>query len=277
MCPNPSNGQRKTDQNEYIRKSGLEAWIQCPKRYELLYLKGYEAQDTIEMQIGRIFHKFARDLFYWIDYDELQRLSNRQYEIYDPHVYEYFETLIYNMPKLVEPLCRNFILFEAKRWTQWLRSYSNPLKYFKPVDVEREIVTPAIGLRGTVDRIDNIPEGLVVIEYKTGKRQLQQPSTPHQSYYQALRRELAFYSILINDSHIYETPVTHIAYYNPRTEESFCELLTKGLVDVARRRIRQLTDARAIGKYPRREGDHCSMCIALRPCLEDRNHEKENI
>jgi len=238
-----------------IRKSALETWLECPKRYELLWIKKIPAKPTVSMQIGTYFHDFASKFFDKLDYDVLRKKTTWQ------DVIVYFGKFMPRHP-ILRPLVRNFFEFEARRWLKIVMLFDDPVRYFKPVDTERYFQADIDGifLEGTVDRIDRLSdESLVNIEYKVANR-LVLPD---------IRLELAFYNILINESKTYDQPVTHIGYYNPKINSWFSEKVSQKLLQTARRRILQFKRANELGIFEKRPGMRCFFCPVADECLKE--------
>jgi len=244
-----------------VRKTKLECWIKCPRIYELIFLRGIPLTVGIEAKRGRHFHKFAYDFFDRLDVTQLKRLQNTR------SVKKFFLTYLSKVPKLVEPLCRNFLLFEANRYVKLTRWYENPLQFFLPLAREFPFkvkgVVPGIVGVGTIDRIDRTSKDtLVLIEYKTSR--LLDPLK--------VKRELGFYAICVEKT--FELPISHIACYNPRIPKYFVFPLTKKLKHVVRRRILQFVKAHELGFFPRHESLLCRWCPALNFCLENKEFMK---
>jgi len=225
--------------------------------YELVYLKKIPSKASIEMKIGSTFHKFAQDFFENLDYRKLGGLKTVE-------AHEYFLTFIDDMPPLVKPLCENFIGFELGRLVMLRKSFSDPMHYFKPIVTEFEYeaknVVPGVNGFGHIDRIDySTKDTLVVVEYKTSKR-MDVPT---------LKRELTWYVLSVEKTNIFDTPITHIACYNPRINQHFVARVTTKLRQVVKRRVLQLARAHRLNLFPRRESMLCRWCSALPVCLEE--------
>jgi len=246
-----------------LRKSEIEAFIRCPHLYELLYIKRLPIVASIEMKIGKTFHEFAKNFFGVIDYDKLQKINTSE------KAFELFTQTLECVPQLVEPLCLNFLHFEAKRWSTLKVWYEDPLRYFKPLATELyyEVsdIVPGVDGYGHVDRIDVTSKNtLAVVEYKTTKK-VHVPS---------LKRELTWYVLSLEKAGLFDKPFTHICCYNPRIDEEFSANVTRQLRQIVRRRLLQLKRAHEINFFPRHESFLCRWCPALNICIEERNSDE---
>jgi CRISPR/Cas system-associated exonuclease Cas4 (RecB family) len=228
-----------------IHKSHLEAWLECPRRFWFQFVKQEPYVPTVAMQVGTVFHEFAKCFWDWIDDRELEKKTTQS------TVEEYLCSLIPDMlPILVKPLAKNFVTFEAKRY--WRLRQMGMTEYWKPV--ERELHVETQYLEGTVDRIDRVSsDTFCVVEYKTGY-----VSPP------AVKRELGFYVLLVE--HLY--PVTHVAVYNPNQNVVHTQVVTPRLIQLVKRRLQQFQRALEVGTFPKRESWRCFSCPFAIKCLE---------
>jgi len=235
-----------------IRKSHIMSWLQCPYRYKLEFIDGLKPEiDIIEAEIGRYFHDFAAMFFEELDYETLYTYDN-----YADVIGLFSLFLEPTMPKLVRPLCENFIGMEARRYLVLKQSGFQHL--FKPFEVELELaevrLTNNIELQGHIDRIDNIvPNQLCVIEYKTHKT------------FQFPRFELGFYSVLLHHHKRYKTPIK-IAMYNPRLNIWKFEDVTERLLRTVRRHILSFANALKQNIFEKIKTDQCRFCFFLKTC-----------
>ena len=239
-----------------LHKSWLEAWIDCPMKYKLTVQNNVPTEPTVEMQIGLHFHEFARDFYTYMDWETLPMIDT-----YDDCI-EFFKWFVpRDLPELVKPLAMNFIEHEARRWIECRRLYDDPLEVFKPVFLEETFVArdvvPGVDMEGTIDRIDRTSLGtLVIIEYKTGRK----------LRVRDVKRELAFYVLLVQGSGRVKDEITHIAAYNPRTNEEFCQPVTRRLLQMTRQRILQIQKAHELDYFPPRESFRCAFCHVKEFC-----------
>jgi len=245
--------------NPYIRKSMLKAFLDCPKKYELMFVKKVPFVGTFVMHIGRLFHEYARDFFAKLDYDRLVTLNDVTDRMLQDKVKSLMLESVPTQP-IVRELCHNFVDFEASRWIKLVMMYEEPLEYYKPVAIELYVSAPSEGIEGTVDRIDRLStQNYVNIEYKT--------TSKLRNY--DVRKELAFYNIMLNSAKVLDRPITHIGYYNPRINKWFCEPMTRRLMQNTRRKILQFKQALELQNFPKNEGFYCAFCPVLRYCMEE--------
>jgi len=238
----------------------LEAWIECPRKFKLMFIDEVPWQPSVEMQIGEQFHKFAQEFFEFLDYETLQTLRGQR------ATFDFFTLFVpLDLPSLSRQLCLNWLEFESKRWMICLDQFDDPIEYFKPLGTEVKIEVSERGLAGIVDRIDKFSErSLIVFEYKTSK-QIHLPS---------VRRELAFYVLLLKASKLYSQPITHIGLINPRRKEFLIQPLTERLLKMTENRIKQLRRAIQIGIFPKRESLKCSWCMFAKQCVWEEGGEE---
>jgi len=105
-------------------------------------------------------------------------------------------------------------------------------------------------IAGTIDRIDRVTkDALCIVEYKTGKPRIRD-----------VKRELAFYALLVESSGKYEQKVSHLAVYNPDENKFHVQEVSERLLRVAVSRLRQFRRAHEIGEFPPRPGSRCIWC-----------------
>jgi len=247
----------------YLRKSPLMAWIQCPRKYKLMFVDKAEKQVPSVVIEGRMNHKVFCDFFDWIDKEHLKTLKNLTQAI------EYFRTLMPPTDNLsIMKAMENFWRFEAYEWVS-LRDVPDPLRYFIPVAREKVFIVkkreegPFLGFAGHVDRIDRmLDENLIVIDYK-----------PKIYNISSLRRELCFYQQLINDSHVYDRRVTHWGCFEYRIGKTFYESSnprTKAAID---KQISRMKKSILENNYPMKISDHCVNCWFNYICVEEMPNE----
>lgn len=240
----------------YISKSGLGSFLWCPLKFKYQVIDRIPMNSNVVMMIGTMFHDFADDFFKRMDYDKLAMI-----EEYVPAYRLMMGYIPNDTPILVRPFCETFVEFEARRWEHAFDMFQEEaIEFYQPIDTENKLRSGVEKLSGIIDRVDRLlTGGLVVIEYKTG-----------QSFREDdLRRELAFYTILLTVTNYYdEDEITHWAVYNPRLKKILFEEIKPGVISITWRRIRQLRRAIENEDFPARPGFGCFYCGYADICPE---------
>lgn len=164
----------------------VQTYSRCPRLFKYLYIDGLKVEDSIQAQLGKIFHEAAQYFLEPIRKGEVNHI--------DCGIEQ------------VNQWLDNFILFEN----------SSPNDMLTPLATEVELsINEPFPLKGIIDRIDLYPTGYVrILEYKTSQK----------ITLTDWRRELHFYKILYENSEdFYEYPVKTLAVYNPRLNIYFEE------------------------------------------------------
>ncbi len=144
----------------------------------------------------------------------------------------------------------------------------------EPVGIERVVglTTPRASLWGRVDRIDDRPEGLVIVDYKTGRHALTvddaRASLPMAVYAAATARTLRRPCLRVELHHL---PTGEVLAWD-HTEESLARQLRRAdslAAEVARsdQAFRQgLSEQEADEAFPARPGPICGWCDFNRVC-----------
>jgi len=206
------------------------------------------------MALGSNFHDFARDFFEFLDYDTLMHQTTEE------GVRQLFRFLILpEIPDILRALCENFVLFEAQRFWRLKKTTLDPLHYFKPLDTELYVQDKDSGMAGIVDRVDWMSDDtLAIIEYKTGN-----PHIP------SVKRELAFYRVLLQNAKIYKELINWMVVYNPNQNKFYLSKFSYQLMGAMQRRLDQFKRAHEVDKFPKRDGLYCAWCMFKGLCLEN--------
>lgn len=221
----------------FIHKSHVQAFVECPRKLQYL-LENIPFEPTVSMQIGTIFHEFARWFFEKVDPS-----------VADPK-FEFRKLIPTTLPPVVRVLCENFVDWEAERLLRMRRE--GTARYWKPIGLEVELRNEAEQLEGTIDRIDELPDGTVVIvEYKTGKPVIS-----------SVRRELAIYALLAKPFY----PVSRVAMFNPNKKFAFVQKIDDRMLRKARRYVLAVRRAIELRQFPKNEDFWCITCPWLSIC-----------
>ena len=167
-----------------LHKSGIQDFAFCPFKFYLrniLHMKEAESVD-IALEKGTVMHQAFQDFFDFIDLDEISKLE------FEKAVRAYFRRMLANYYKeypLLKTAWDNFTAFEAARFWKLLQKGQLEdfyMPYFTEMEFKNQ-VSKDLTLAGTIDRVDAVEDGLVIIEYKSS-------STINMT---SLRRELYFY------------------------------------------------------------------------------------
>jgi hypothetical protein len=154
---------------------------------------------------GTSFHRACNDFFDLVDWYKAARIyiCNISGEP-EREVISYFKEILDGTPEDAVLLGR-FAEFQFMRF----KAYKQHSERFFPCNRELEIVRPSRGLWGTVDSIeylnDDETEDKLVVEYKSGMLTDWRKSK--------LRRELAVYKLLLDDTRMAPVPVKHIGAF----------------------------------------------------------------
>ena len=233
----------------FLHKSMLQIWMQCPLRFKMEFIENRPRQVTYEMQLGSMFHDFARDFFDFVDLKTASRCKSLK------EVSSLFGKLVLpEFPPVLKKLCRNFTAFEAARY--WTLRERNRLDIYMPVARELTIEDPKTMLAGTIDRIDKMADDtLCIVEYKTGNPQIR-----------SVQRELAFYKILLDAVGIYDEQIKWLAIYNPDRQKFYVRTFSTQLVRATQRRIGQFWRSYQKGIFEAKPGFRCIFCPHKNDC-----------
>ncbi len=144
---------------EYISHSQVDIFNQCPLKYKYRYVLGIPTPAHHALSFGQTIHRTLRD-FHRAD---LFGSKDLEYllELYEEHwIEEGYESAEHKEKRFEE----------GKRI---LKDYykSHQEKLAKPLHLEKKFTLKISGipLVGSIDRIDEIEEGIEIIDYKTGK------------------------------------------------------------------------------------------------------------
>jgi len=245
--------------NVRIRKSKFMDWINCPYMYEQMWLKGKERRESVEMELGRRFHKLSGEFFDHITYLDLVLVRTV------PDAYRLFQSLQAETDYMMKEWMNNFYFWEAREWIRLREMYpvNEAFIYWKPLTTELEINTDKAEYH--FDRIDLLPNGCAIdIEYKTGK------------YFRkaSLRKELTFYNIGANKLNLFNLHHSHIGYFNPRLNISWNEEVTQFQRNRTERLIRQFLKAHGGNDFPCKPSAFCAYCGVILTCPHWQNHKE---
>lgn len=209
----------------YIRKSMVESFLMCPRRFMLEWLNGSEKTPTLMMLQGTRFHEFAQRFFDYadsIDMHEWEQMIPDEFSDFEKGMAEWF--IGYERQRL-----HNLIM--AGKEDEW-----------RPLLREYRMVDDKLYMESTMDRVDwwdKEKNELVVVEYKTG------PKINETS----VKRQLAFYSVLwYNTGNVGKIVKMRVINPNVREVREF-EVEEKDLRKVMKD-VMKIRDAMLLKEFP---------------------------
>lgn len=222
-----------------IHKHHVQAFVECPWKFWQI-VSGKTFEQNVSMQIGDLFHRFAKEFFEFAEAEAVD--PERQFLALIPQEY----------PPVVRRLCETFVRWEAQRLLRMRRE--GTAKFWKPVAREIYLENTAEGIAGTIDRVDELPDGsVIIIEYKTGSPRIA-----------TVRRELGFYALLAQPYF----PVSMVGMFNPDKPLVFTQRVDNSMLQRTRRYVLQIRQAIELRNFPRHSGDWCTFCPFLSDCVE---------
>ena len=218
-----------------VHKTHVQAFVECPRRLKFL-LENVPTEVTVCMQIGDLFHRFARYFF----------------EVADPKMKDLKSLVPQTYPPIVQELCLRFVEWETQRLARMRKEGTSHL--WKPIAMEVYLENREEGIAGTIDRIDELPSGNVaIVEYKTGRPVVS-----------AVRRELGLYALLAKPYY----PVELVAMFNPNKQYAYVQKVDDRLLRKARLLVLAVRRAIESGNFPRNEDHWCITCPYLSVCFD---------
>lgn len=244
--------------------TSLATWLDCPRRYRFTYVDRPRPQRGgawAHNSLGASVHNALRD---WWDL----ALAERTPVVADRLV----------GAKWISEGWRD--RDQEQRWKataiEWVRGYLAGLDPTdEPVGVERTVATrtETLALSGRIDRLDERDEGLVVVDYKTGRREL----TPDDA---RSSMAMAVYAVAAGSTlrkpaarvELHHLPTGNIAAWD-HTPESLARHMSRAAA-IAEDVVAARAAAEAGGDldeiYPTQVGPLCSWCDFRVSCPEGR-------
>ena len=122
-----------------------------------------------------------------------------------------------------------------------------------------EVQVGAAKLTGRVDRIDRSgPDTVDIVDYKTGKPRLQDDADKS--------LQLSLYALAARE--VWGQRAAHLIFYNLENNTSVSTTRSDAALEEAKRRVEQVADAIAHGKFPAKPGYQCTLCPYRNLCPE---------
>lgn len=161
LNPTPETVDRRTS-NDVLRlsASAVEEYLQCPYKYRLSHIDQVpQRKSSAQMTFGSIIHHVLQDF-----HNTGQETEQQLYDLLDKHwqkdVFEY-QIREEEFYKQAREMLANYWQYQQSMESRFLAAE----KFF-----EFEIPEWDISINGKIDRIDERKDGLLVIDYKTGKQ-----------------------------------------------------------------------------------------------------------
>lgn len=279
---NPENALDPTKPILKITKSSLGAFKWCANKYKFSYIERLPQDQTEAMRKGTIVHNAREDFFNDFDISKAENMSSGE-------ILEYCNSL-FPVDDYMD-MYMTIASFEAQRFID--ARDEGKLDEFIPIINEEcfdcEIVIPhdihpdfslardyKVHLQGIIDRVFNEGNNLIPMELKTGLWK----DNPNK--YTSMRKEMAFYEILINNSTqevrekfglTEDMKVTHWGWYYPASNFIHVEPLKKVTIKSVMKNIAELIKAYEdnlfLPKYWAKTCAHCSYFGICEAATED--------
>jgi len=253
----------------FLHKSHIELWKTCKRAaFNSIMHVDRSTPDGVITEAGTSFHLACNRFFDNVDLNRIVSMdaSTRL---------NYFKDILETLPENRELLYR-FAQFENDRFEAFR---NNPVRWF-PCNRELEIIKPKIGLWGTIDSVEYVyddpdSEERAVVEYKTGRLTDWRKTK--------LRRELAVYKLLIDDTPMAPVPIKYIGAFCAGNEDyrdgiMFEKVNGQTLTALLKviKEIRETFEKAYIGDrkydlsyFPKEASAFCMLCSYSERCYEE--------
>jgi CRISPR/Cas system-associated exonuclease Cas4 (RecB family) len=260
-----------------ITKSSLGAFKWCKKQYEFSYIDRRPVEVTEPMIKGTFIHDSVEDFYNSVDIKKAENMSMVE-------VKDYF-TGLFPISDYMD-LSDSIVLFQTQRFLD--AKENNNLEEFLPAGNEmlfnaRLLITnnlhnkyPLINnhivhIQGIIDRIFKEGDSYIPMELKTG---------PWKDNKTGIRRELAFYKILMENSpDCGLLPINHWGWYYPASNHITVEKVKKATMTSTMKAIAELIYAYENNEFPtsffHKKCVHCSF-IDICPASSDSVKEESD-
>lgn len=181
--------------NEYAQNSekilspsALNIYLECPLRFYFKYIAGIREKEEIAEELdhrllGNIFHECSESIYATIPGGNITTaaidsiLSNDH--LLEEHIAKSYRNIYdLHISRLIDSGSNELILNIIKKYLHEMFRYDRQFcpfhiiameqKYLVPVNIETAGITKTIPIGGYIDRIDQVEQGIRVIDYKTG-------------------------------------------------------------------------------------------------------------
>jgi RecB family exonuclease len=216
----------------YLSKSGLMMYERCPLSFRFRYVDRLETARTRKYVKGKDVHELFHQFF-----------SNCHIE--DGKVSAGFEV----PPPYVREM-EFFLRVENQRYRQFL---NGTITKYEPISLEEHYFNHKLGIHGFVDRVNEVPGGYSLVEYKTGSNRVSD-----------VAKELAFYTLLD-----FGFEITHWEIYFTKREEVVFMEVEDSLLESVEETVSTVLEGIREGRfYPCKSVGTCSWCDYKWRCPE---------
>jgi putative RecB family exonuclease len=220
----------------------ISRYLQCPLSYKLQYIDKLKPKERYYFSFGDVIHQCA----------------------------EYFFKVPVPPPPTLEKLLQfyesNWISdgYESPMQEQQYKSYGrqllrdfwkiNSANFRLPLAVEYQffVKIEGIPLSGKIDRVDRLPDGVSVIDYKTNQQ-------PFSEEHLEQDLQLTFYQMAVENT--WKLPVKRLILYHLRSNIPFsCDGRPPEKLDAAKKIVLRVADGIAKKEFPATENQFCGNC-----------------
>ncbi|TSA55854.1 Dna2/Cas4 domain-containing protein [bacterium] len=237
-----------------LRSSMINDFDICPARYEAIWVNEVANPPGSAATTGTNFHKWATVFFDVIERSVLDELHLREdiesYLVERSIKEDWDEDLLHN--------CKNFVEFEADhllRLRNVMDDADEVWKYFVPY--KREINFETERVMGTIDRVDHLRDGtLMIMDYKTGRPN----NTVH-------RRQVTWYAHNANRIDLFDgLTVSRGSILWTREPRFWAFDFSSRTLSAINRRIIAMNKCKKDKYYPYKPSGLCPYCPIFQEC-----------
>ena len=216
-----------------VSPSSLEAFAACPMRWFYRYALGAYPPRDIEFREGRWLDAAQRGALLHEVYEKITRARLHEQSVSDPRTLQSAVAILdvaadrwrekvpppgdaafRSQLRMLDEEIRYFLVDEHARWTvePWQLAHGE-LRFGDEREAHIELTDGTkLALRGRVDRVDRTASGIRVIDYKTGRADTWDDSSPFDG---GRRLQHALYAVAV--SQLLDEPVQRVEYRFPTT------------------------------------------------------------
>ena len=230
----------KIDKDMRLSKSAIESYLYCEYSFYLKYIIKFKTPPNLAMTRGTTFHSFC------------EKFYDRCVE-YPPEEWE--KLIDKSLPQDEQEYQAWFINEERERYFKLKTDGKEDL--FTPVYREVHLNSPALKLHGYIDAIrwvDKEKKTFALVEYKTSKSY--KPGN--------VKRELAYYRMLWDDTMKDKGTITHTIIMNPQCKINDIKKVSVRNMNAAKKAIAKVRAALANEEFDKPMNmfkcEYCGLC-----------------